>query len=111
MIYQRNNRGESLNLFEIKSIIGDTEITEILAQSHSVRIERIVSAGHTTDWYDQSEHEFVALLQGEAELTYDDGKRVRLVAGDTITIPAHKRHRVSFTTAEPPCVWLCVFWK
>ena len=41
------------------------------------------------------------------ELTYADGSKQRLHAGDTAYLPAHCRHRVSYTSK--PCVWLCVF--
>jgi len=49
------------------------------------------------------------LLQGEAVISYEDGS-IRLKAGDTVLIPAHKKHRVDFTSVEPPCVWICVFY-
>jgi cupin 2 domain-containing protein len=76
-----------------------------------VRIERILSSGHTTpdgEFYDQPNNEWVVLLQGEAELAYDDGSTRRLSAGDHLLIPAHERHRVTHTSTEPPCVWLAV---
>ncbi len=101
-----------MNLFDIKKIPNSDELVEILAESKSVRIERIVSSGHISPqgfWYDQHENEFVALLQGESVITYEDGS-IRLKAGDTAIIPAHKKHRVDFTSIEPLCVWLCVFY-
>ena len=82
-------------------------------KSGQVRIERIVSEGHVSPsgfWYDQNEWEYVAVLQGSAELETLTGK-IRLNAGDWIMIPEHERHRVSYTSSEPPCVWLAVFWK
>ena len=48
------------------------------------------------------------LLEGEAELNYDDGSRVRLGPGDYVVIPAGARHRVEWTRVEPPCIWLAV---
>lgn len=90
----------------------DEEFVEIL-KSGQVRIERIVSEGHVSPpgfWYDQNEWEYVAVLQGSAELETLNGK-IRLNAGDWIMIPAHERHRVSYTSSEPPCVWLAVFGK
>lgn len=101
-----------MNLFDIEKMPDSDELVEILAESKSVRIERIVSSGHISQqgfWYDQHENEFVALLQGEAVITYEDGS-IRLKAGDTTIIPAHKKHRVDFTSIEPLCVWLCVFY-
>ena len=87
------------------------EQLDLLAQGNGLRIERIVSRGHTTAkgrWYDQEQAEWVVLLQGEASLEWDDGSRTALAAGDWLLIPAHKRHRVTSTTAQPPCIWLAV---
>lgn len=90
----------------------DDEFVEIL-KSGQVRIERIVSEGHVSPpgfWYDQNEWEYVAVLQGSAELETLNGK-IRLDSGDWVMIPEHERHRVSYTSSEPPCVWLAVFGK
>jgi len=90
---------------------GPQELTTVLAEGRSARIERIVSCGHITpegEWYDQSEDEWVALLEGEAILNLD-GRAVRLLSGDSLMIPARLRHRVDYTSADIPCVWLCVF--
>jgi len=81
-----------------------------LAESPPVRVERIVSTGQTSDWFDQDETEFVALLDGRATLEFDGGKTVPLAKGDWLVIAPHSRHRVAFTSAQPPCVWLCVFY-
>lgn len=88
------------------------EFTQVLLQSHVVRIERIISTGQVSPegfWYDQPEDEWVALLQGEAEIGFQDLSPVRLKKGDHFLIPAHCRHRVSFTSTDPPAVWLAVF--
>ena len=89
------------------------EFLEILAsgKSDTFRIERIVSHGHISPpdfWYDQDEWEFVAVLQGNSELEFPDEK-FAMNAGDWVIIPAHVKHRVSFTSTMPPCVWLAVF--
>lgn len=84
--------------------------TEWLRQG-AVRIERIVSNGHASPegfWYDQMEHEWVLLLEGDAEVEFADGERVHLTRGDTLNLPAHTRHRVAFTSR--PAVWLAVFY-
>ena len=86
------------------------ELTTVLVESQNVRIERIVSTGQTSGWYDQSETEFVVLLEGRAEIEYESGISVAMSKGDTLLIKPHERHRVSFTSIEPPCVWLCVFY-
>jgi len=101
-----------MNLFDINKIPNNNELIEILAESENFRIERIISSGHFSPegfWYDQNENEFVALLQGEAIITFEDGS-TKIKAGDTVVIPAHKKHRVDFTCINPPCVWLCVFY-
>lgn len=99
-----------MNLFDLPQRPLSEELTEILAQDRKTRVERIVSTGQTTDWYDQTETEFVAVLQGEGDLEYEDGAIKKLKAGDWLVIPPHQRHRVCRTSTNPPCVWLCVFW-
>lgn len=77
----------------------------------SGRVERIVSFGHSTDWYDQDEDELVAVLRGEGVLEFADGTRRTLGPGDYVTIPRHLRHRVAETAADQPTVWLAVFFR
>ena len=87
------------------------EITEILAQSKSVRIERIISTGQASAqgfFYDQEENEFVIVLKGKAVIGYEDGTTTELSEGDFLNIPAHLKHRVDFTSN--PTVWLAVFF-
>lgn len=100
-----------MNLFDIPTGPLSGEITDILRQDNAVRIERIVSDGQTTGWYDQREGEFVALLAGSACLEFAEGQKVELRAGDNLFIEPHKKHRVSFTSREEKCIWLCVFIK
>jgi len=61
------------------------------------------------EWLESERDEWVVLLEGEAELAYDDGSRLRLGAGDHVLIAAGERHRVEWTRADPPCVWLAVY--
>jgi len=89
------------------------ELLEVLAQSPGARIERIVSQGHCSppdSWYDQAQHEFVIVLQGEAVLRYASGEELRMVPGSYVNIPAHTRHRVQWTDPEGKTVWLAVFY-
>lgn len=89
----------------------EREFFEVLALKNGVKIERIISRGHTTeefDWYDQESDEWVVLLKGEAVLSFEDEADVRLGAGDYINIPAHKKHRVSWTTPNKESIWLAV---
>ncbi len=90
------------------------ELCEVIAKGKNCRIERIVSTGQTTpegQWYDQELEEWVALLTGCAELTWSDGTKTTLLPGDWLLIPAHARHRVTYTSVRPACVWLAVHFQ
>ena len=100
------------NLAGLPANLPDEEIFEELLRTPSFRMERIVSSGHASPpgfWYDQEEDEWVALLQGEAALEFEDGSADKLRSGDWVFLPAHIRHRVASTSLEPPCIWLAVF--
>lgn len=102
------------NLFaELPAHLPD-EVAVVLAQGSNVRIERILSMGHASPedfWYDQPDHEWVVLLRGEALLQFEDAdESIRLKPGDYVTIKAHRRHRVQWTTPDVPTVWLAVFY-
>jgi cupin 2 domain-containing protein len=88
------------------------EITDILADKRDIRIERIVSSGQMTpdgEWYDQDDDEWVLVVAGAARLRIEGEERDReLAEGDWVLLPAHCRHRVTWTRAEPPTVWLAV---
>jgi len=99
-----------MNIFEMPELPVAKELMTVLAQSGNVRIERIISSGQVSDWYDQPDTEFVILLEGSARVEFENGKDVNLSKGDTLLIGPHELHRVSFTRADPPCVWLCVFF-
>lgn len=83
-----------------------------LLEAANVRIERIVSLGHASPpgfWYDQDQHEWVIVLRGAARLFFEgDATPIELSAGDYVDIPAHRKHRVEWTTPEEPTVWLAV---
>jgi cupin 2 domain-containing protein len=100
------------NLFSIPAELPrPEEYSEILARSGDVTVERIISHGHATPpgtWYDQEKDEWVALLQGEARLTFSDGSELGMGAGDWAFIPAHRRHRVDQTSIDPPCIWVAL---
>ena len=59
-------------------------------------------------WYDQKQDEWVILLQGQAIISYEDGREVLLTVGDYLLIVAHEKHRVEETSADPPCIWLAI---
>lgn len=89
------------------------QFAELLAHP-GLRIERIVSTGQSSPpdfWYDQSEGEWVLLLQGEAKLRLADEAAARhLKAGDFLDIAPHRRHRVDWTPADRITIWLAVFY-
>ena len=91
------------------------ELVDVLAENKHVRIERIVSTGHASPdgfWYDQEEAECVVALKGEAKLLFEgDDEPIHMKPGDHINIPAHRKHRVEWTTPDEPTVWLAVFYK
>ncbi|MDJ0513752.1 MAG: hypothetical protein QNJ62_09955 [Methyloceanibacter sp.] len=49
------------------------------------------------------------LVSGAARLRIENEADDReLVPGDWLLLPAHCRHRVTWTQAEPPTIWLAV---
>ena len=89
----------------------DEFFTTLLAAAN-VRIERIVSHGHVSPegyWYDQDQHEWVLVLKGAARLRFEDGA-VEMKPGDFVNIPAHKKHRVEWTTPDEPTVWVAIHY-
>jgi cupin 2 domain-containing protein len=88
------------------------ELYAALLSRPGMRIERIVSLGHHSAegfWYDQPEHEFVVLIAGAARLEFEDGP-LEMHPGSYVDIPAHRRHRVAWTTPHEPTVWLAIFY-
>ena len=101
------------NLFDSLPTSIPNELIQVIAGNQHVRIERIVSHGHASPdgfWYDQDENEWVIVLKGAARLRFDD-RSVELKTGDFVNIPAHKRHRVEWTTPDEPTIWLAVFFS
>jgi cupin 2 domain-containing protein len=101
------------NLLSPVGKLGAEELTTLLAQGGSVRVERIVSRGHCSPdgfWYDQAEHEYVLLVAGRARLEIEGEPELTLGPGDWINLPAHVRHRVNWTDSAVDTVWLAVFY-
>jgi cupin 2 domain-containing protein len=91
------------------------ELFTVLAESASVRIERIVSPpGHQNapdSWYDQERDEWVLVLRGSAGLEIEgEPDLVELRPGDHLVLAAHRRHRVAWTSADEPTLWLAVHY-
>ena len=91
-----------------------TERMETLLARPGLRIERIVSSGQAGPagfWYEQADAEWVLLLTGEALLRFEDEAEARrLRPGDWLHIDPLRRHRVDWTDADAPTVWLAVHY-
>ncbi|MCE7600132.1 cupin domain-containing protein [Vibrio fluvialis] len=103
-----------MNLFEtIPAELTNEQFTDLLRHRH-VRIERILSKGHTSPesgWYDQDEHEWVLVLQGCGTVEFDNGESTTLNVGDYLNIPAHTRHKVCYTSPDQVTLWLAIFYQ
>ncbi|MCJ8272898.1 MAG: cupin domain-containing protein [Psychrosphaera sp.] len=90
------------------------EVFQDLLSADNVRIERIISKGHSSPesgWYDQDENEWVLVVKGKAKLRFEkDDQLVELNAGDFIDIKAHTKHKVQWTCPDQQTVWLAVFY-
>lgn len=89
------------------------EVTDVLLQTPTLRLERIVSHGQASPhgfWYDQAEGEWVCVLQGAGQLILlDPEETIDLRPGDYVWLAPHRRHRVAWTAPDQPTVWLAVF--
>jgi len=106
---------EQKNLFAALPCDASGENVSELISAPNVRIERIVSIAHASPpgfWYDQDLAEWVAVLKGSAGVMFEGESAPRtLQAGDYLCIPAHRRHRVEWTQANGPTVWLAVHFS
>lgn len=114
MTHDKNNAAAG-NLYRLENRQDLTaELFEKIIEGRDIKIERIVSKGHVTaegEWYDQELDEWVVLLQGEAVIQYRDKTEKKLNSGDYLFIESHVRHRVSYTSSDPVCIWLTVHGK
>jgi len=102
-----------MNIFsEIPKDLQD-ELFEDIIKTDKLKIERIISYGHTSPksgWYESQENEWVIVLKGEAILSFENSDDVRLNAGDYINIPALKKHKVSWTLPDTETIWLAIHY-
>ena len=104
----------SVNIFDSLPNDLSVEVSEEIIHALTIRIERIVSKGHSspdTDWYDQDENEWVMVVEGKATLEFEDGSKRELSTGDYINIPAHVKHKVVQTDPNQITIWLAIFYK
>ncbi len=81
------------------------EVFQTLHAARGAYVERIVSNGQGTGWYEQDHDEWVMILSGAARLRVERDE-VGLRAGQGLTIAAGVRHRVEWTAS--PTVWVAV---
>ena len=88
------------------------EIFENLLLRPPLRVQKIISAGHSTppgEWYESTTDEWVILISGGAKLFYEgDAKPRNMKPGDYVLIPAHLRHRVEWTHPDEKTIWLAL---
>jgi cupin 2 domain-containing protein len=97
------------NLFDNTTESRD-EVLYRLIEGSNFRLEQIVSCGARSPadfWYDQYTAEWVALVQGQATLEFEEGF-LELRAGDWLIILPHVKHRVAQTTTD--AVWLALHY-
>ncbi|MEZ8697176.1 cupin domain-containing protein [Vibrio lentus] len=98
---------------DVPSSIPDEIFNDIIA-TENVRIERILSHGHSSPeqgWYDQDENEWVMVLEGQGVIEFEDGRLVTLSKGDYINIAAREKHKVLGTDKDAVTIWLAVFYR
>ena len=102
------------NLFADIPATVPEEIFQTLLTGSNLRVERIVSLGHSSPdrfWFDQNENEWVLLLKGAAKLRFDNSDEpIAMIPGSFINIPAHQRHRVEWTKPDEPTIWLAIHY-
>ena len=106
------NEDAGNNLFRLPSYAHCGELLTPLLEVPGVRIERIVSTGQASPpgfWYDQPQGEWVLVVEGAAELRFEDEAAPRALGrGDHVFIAPHRRHRVTWTDPGRPTIWLAV---
>ena len=102
------------NIFKDILCRSEEELIEPVSGCEGIRIERIVSEGHSSPpgfWYDQEKNEYVLLLSGSAGLLFEGENDILVMQpGDYIDIPAHKKHRVEWTDPRQHTIWLTVHY-
>jgi len=102
------------NIFTIPDYLPkEFELFQPVISNEGILIERIISSGQNTpagQWLEDDRNEWVVLLQGESELSFEDGTNKILNVGDHIFIEKNKKHLVVRTSENPPCIWLAVYF-
>jgi len=97
----------------IPNILPDELFTPLL-ETGQFKVERIVSRGHHSpedQWYDQTQDEWVLLLQGAAKIVIKEpSQTIHLKPGDHWLLPAHCQHRVDWTPTDQDTIWLAIHY-
>ena len=99
------------NLFPAPSGHGEEEIVPLL-QTPSLNLQHLVSKGQASPrgfWYDQMDPEWILLLRGTATLDFGAAGMLDLRAGDSLTIPAHAKHRVDQVSED--ALWVAMHFR
>lgn len=102
-----------MNIFNAIPDDLSAEVFENIVENKNIKIERIISKGHSSPdsgWYDQEQNEWVMILKGKAILSFDNKSSVTLEEGDYVTIPAHQKHKVTWTSPDTETIWLAVHY-
>ena len=103
------------NIFSFAEGTASDETSTALVTAPHLRLERIVSHAQASPegfWYDQEWAEWVIVLKGSAGLHFEGESAPRVLShGNYIDIPAHARHRVAWTDATEPTVWLALHYR
>lgn len=101
------------NLYELPNEVLGRDADEfweaLICGEKGVMVERIVSQGQVTEagrWLEENCDEWVAILKGVGRVLYQDGREVTVGEGEHLFIPAHVKHRVTYTSS--PCIWLSI---
>jgi len=102
------------NIFNLpEALPKEFETFQSLIETDNILIEKIISTGQKTplnQWLEDERNEWVILLQGEAEIIFQNDSAQNLKAGDYLFIPKNKKHRVNYTSDNPCCIWLAVYY-
>jgi cupin 2 domain-containing protein len=101
------------NIFSSLPEKSEHESLEELLRHENIKIERIISQGHTSPengWYDQKENEWVIVLEGSGTILFESGGEVHLKKGDYLNILSHARHKVIRTDPDKMTIWLAIHY-
>jgi cupin 2 domain-containing protein len=99
------------NLFPAPEGRGEETIAPLL-RTPFLNCEHIVSRGQASPrgfWYDQMDPEWILLLRGTATLDFGGAGMLGLRAGDSLTIPAHAKHRVDEVSED--ALWIALHFR